>query len=148
MKAMPDFDEVAARMIQNVEPVLRKYAAQAEVDRRLSQEAINAILDVGLMRTWIPKAYGGLEMDPIPALKMFESIARIDSAAGWIVANSCGISSFSWYPSDANQDAERERCLPDAVANAMRERGLYRLWQPKAFGGLEVDPMTAFRVFE
>ena len=69
-------------------------------------------------------------------------------AAGWIVANSCDISSFSWYPSDANQDAERERCLPDAVANAMRERGLYRLWQPKAFGGLEVDPMTAFRVFE
>ena len=46
MKAMPDFDEVAARMIQNVEPVLRKYAAQAEVDRRLSREAINAILDV------------------------------------------------------------------------------------------------------
>ena len=44
MKAMPDFDEVAARMIQNVEPVLRKYAAQAEADRRLSREAINAIV--------------------------------------------------------------------------------------------------------
>lgn len=108
MKAMPDFDEVAARMIQNVEPVLRKYAAQAEVDRRLSREAVNAILDVGLTRTWTPKAYGGLEMDPIPALKMFESIARIDSAAGWIVANSCGISSFSWYPSDANQEMRED----------------------------------------
>jgi len=45
-------------------------------------------------------------------------------------------------------DAERERRLPDAIANAMRERGLYRLWRPEAFGGLEVDPMTAFRVFE
>jgi alkylation response protein AidB-like acyl-CoA dehydrogenase len=45
-------------------------------------------------------------------------------------------------------EAERERRLPDAVANAMRERGLYRLWRPKAFGGLEVDPMTAFQVFE
>src|SRR5947207_13408580 len=140
-------EHIADTMIREVDPVLRKYAAQAEADRRLAPEAINAILDAGLMRTWTPKGYGGLEMDPIPAFKMFEAIARIDSAAGWIVANSCGISSFSWYPSDANQDAERECCLPDAVANAMRERGLYRLWQPKAFGVLELDAMTAFRVF-
>ena len=44
--------------------------------------------------------------------------------------------------------AERERRLPDAVRDAMRARGLYRLWCPEAFGGLEVDPMTAFRVIE
>src|SRR5271167_3105220 len=45
-------------------------------------------------------------------------------------------------------DAERERRLPDAVADAMRASGLYRLWRPQAFGGLEVDPMTAFQVIE
>src|SRR5215831_3316753 len=45
-------------------------------------------------------------------------------------------------------DAERERRLPDAVADAMRGCGLYRLWRPRTFGGLEVDPMTAFRVLE
>jgi alkylation response protein AidB-like acyl-CoA dehydrogenase len=45
-------------------------------------------------------------------------------------------------------EAEQERRLPDAVANAMRKCGLYRLWRPKVFGGLEVDPMTAFQVFE
>ncbi len=46
------------------------------------------------------------------------------------------------------EDAERERRLPDAVADAMRACGLYRLWRPTAFGGLEVDPMTAFLVVE
>ena len=46
------------------------------------------------------------------------------------------------------EDAERERRLPDAVAEAMRACGLYRLWRPTAFGGLEVDPMTAFLVVE
>jgi indole-3-acetate monooxygenase len=45
-------------------------------------------------------------------------------------------------------DAEQERRLPDAVADAMRACGLYRLWRPLAFGGLEVDPMTAFQAFE
>jgi indole-3-acetate monooxygenase len=45
-------------------------------------------------------------------------------------------------------DAERERRLPDVVADAMRACGLYRLWRPRAFGGFEVDPMTAFRVLE
>src|SRR5215469_15698636 len=45
-------------------------------------------------------------------------------------------------------EAEQERRLPDAVMNAMREHGLYALWRPKVFAGLEVDPMAAFRVFE
>jgi indole-3-acetate monooxygenase len=45
-------------------------------------------------------------------------------------------------------DAEQERRLPDAVADAMRACGLYRMWRPQAFGGLELDPMTAFQVLE
>ena len=72
-------------MVKDVEPVVRKYAAQAEANRRLAPEALKAIVNAGLMRTWTPKAYGGLEMDPIPAFKMFEALARIDSSAGWIV---------------------------------------------------------------
>jgi indole-3-acetate monooxygenase len=46
------------------------------------------------------------------------------------------------------EEAERERRLSDSVADAMRSCGLYRLWRPKVFGGLEVDPMTAFQVVE
>ncbi|MDJ0448167.1 acyl-CoA dehydrogenase family protein [Methylocystis sp. JR02] len=44
--------------------------------------------------------------------------------------------------------AERDRRLSPQAAAAMREAGLYRLWRPKALGGLEVDPMTGFRVIE
>src|SRR5204863_9300607 len=42
-------EQIADTMIREVDPVLRKYAAQAEADRRLAPEAINAILDAGLM---------------------------------------------------------------------------------------------------
>lgn len=45
-------------------------------------------------------------------------------------------------------EAESERRLPTAVVGAMREQGLFRIWKPRAFGGYEVDPMTAFQVFE
>ena len=43
---------------------------------------------------------------------------------------------------------EVECRLSDPVVDAMRGVGLYRIWVPEAFGGLEADPMTGMRVFE
>jgi alkylation response protein AidB-like acyl-CoA dehydrogenase len=45
-------------------------------------------------------------------------------------------------------EAERDCRLAAAVAKAMREAGLYRLWRPKALGGFEVEPVAGFRVIE
>ncbi|XSG86075.1 MAG: acyl-CoA dehydrogenase family protein [Methylohalobius sp. ZOD2] len=46
------------------------------------------------------------------------------------------------------ETAERERKLAAPVAKAMHKAGLYRLWRPKAFGGFELDPISAFRIIE
>ena len=45
-------------------------------------------------------------------------------------------------------NAERDRRLSDPVVDAIRAVGLNRMWRPKVLGGLEVDPMTVFRVLE
>jgi alkylation response protein AidB-like acyl-CoA dehydrogenase len=82
-------------IIARVEPVLRAYAPAAEAERRLAPEAIEALVDAGVFRTWVPRAYGGLEMEPIQALKMFEELSRIDSAAGWVASNSAFIASVA-----------------------------------------------------
>src|SRR3989441_4732861 len=86
--------------VAKIEPILRAHAAQAEIERRLAPQAMAALHDAGIMRTWVPKAYGGLQMNPVPALKMFEEISRIDSAAGWIASNSSIIAFFCQVISD------------------------------------------------
>jgi hypothetical protein len=43
--------EIAETMGKDVERVIRKYSALAEANRRMAPEAIQAIVDVGLMRT-------------------------------------------------------------------------------------------------
>jgi alkylation response protein AidB-like acyl-CoA dehydrogenase len=44
--------------------------------------------------------------------------------------------------------AERERRLAKPTIHAMVEAGLFRMWIPEAFGGFELDPMSAMRVVE
>jgi|SRR5579883_1793552 alkylation response protein AidB-like acyl-CoA dehydrogenase len=77
-------EEIVAR----VAPVLRQYAAAGETERRLAPQAVEAMIDAGVFRAWIPKALGGLEMEPAAALRMFEGIAHADGAAGWVASNS------------------------------------------------------------
>ena len=44
--------------------------------------------------------------------------------------------------------AERERRIAPQVRDALREAGFYRLFTPRALGGIETDPVTFARVVE
>jgi alkylation response protein AidB-like acyl-CoA dehydrogenase len=45
-------------------------------------------------------------------------------------------------------EAERHRRLSQPVVTALAEAGLFRLYTPHTLGGLEVDPLTFYRVVE
>ncbi|HZQ37199.1 MAG TPA: acyl-CoA dehydrogenase family protein [Dehalococcoidia bacterium] len=75
-------------IIAQVEPVIRKHAASGEIERRLAPEVVAAMIDAGVFRAWVPKALGGLELDPLSALRIFEGIAHADGSAGWVASNS------------------------------------------------------------
>ena len=71
------------REVERIRPTLEECSAQAERERRLPDAAYDAMLDAGLFRMLAPKAYGGLERHPVPALEVFEALSRIDSSAAW-----------------------------------------------------------------
>jgi indole-3-acetate monooxygenase len=46
------------------------------------------------------------------------------------------------------EEAERVRHLSPALGDTLADAGLYRLYLPRAVGGLELPPATAFEVIE
>jgi alkylation response protein AidB-like acyl-CoA dehydrogenase len=73
--------------IDRVRPVIEHHRDEAERERRLSEAVIAAMQTEGLFDLWLPKEYGGAELDLPAYLEAVEAISRIDSAAGWTFAN-------------------------------------------------------------
>jgi alkylation response protein AidB-like acyl-CoA dehydrogenase len=48
----------------------------------------------------------------------------------------------------AGEEIERGRRLPQSIAEAMKDAGIFGMAMPRAWGGPELDPLTQFRVIE
>jgi indole-3-acetate monooxygenase len=66
-------------------PLIAAHSAEGERDRRVPAAVIQAMRDAGLIRMMTPKSLGGLELDPVTSARVFEEVARFDSAASWIL---------------------------------------------------------------
>ena len=73
-------------IVRDLEPLILRHAATAEVNRKMAPEVMAALVDTGLLRMWIPKAFGGLEIAPNAALEVMEALVRIDASTGWVVS--------------------------------------------------------------
>jgi len=82
-------DARAARMrelVQLVAPALRASRATSEAARRLAPEAMDALIDAGILRALVPAVYHGSELGPVSGVQLFEELATVDSAAAWVGA--------------------------------------------------------------
>ena len=100
-------------IVRQIEPVIRAHAEEAERERQLPDSVAEAMRAHGLYRMWRPKAFGGLEVDPMTAFRVFEEVSRIDSAAGWNLQLSCGAEAFGAFFPD--QGAQEMFGPPDAI---------------------------------
>ena len=86
---------------KDIAPIIREHAAEAEEQRRLSRSVVDAMRQAGLYSMSHPKAFGGLEVDPITMFRVVEEVTRQDSAAGWnLQIAAAGNCILAWLPDE------------------------------------------------
>ncbi len=71
---------------ERLAPLAAESAAQAERERRLPRELVDAISASGLFRMLVPGELGGGEVTPAQMVGAVEALAYGDGAAGWCLA--------------------------------------------------------------
>ncbi|MDV3242512.1 MAG: hypothetical protein LOY00_12200 [Methylocaldum sp.] len=97
-----------------------------------------AMQEAGLYRLWRPKAFGGLEVEPISAFRVIEEVSRIDSAAGWNLQIAVAHDMFApWFGDQAAQEIFGFEAIPVGSFNPARKA------VPVA-GGYRISGRTTF----
>jgi indole-3-acetate monooxygenase len=68
-------------------PVLRAHYQEIEREQRLPQTLVEQLRAAGFYRMVIPRALGGLEVDPLTYLRVVELLAEGIGSVGWNLAN-------------------------------------------------------------
>lgn len=90
----------AATMIERFEqirPLLAEQSERFDSDRRLSDEAFNALSDAGFFRLLLPTQLGGCGLSPLDFMTVVEHAAALDGTIGWLVGNGGGMSRAGGY---------------------------------------------------
>jgi hypothetical protein len=106
--------------VKDMVPTIQQHREEAEQARRLSHPVVDAMGQAGLYRMARPRAFSGLELDPVSMFRVVEEVARHDSAAGWtlqlsVVVDPC----LAWLP-----DAGAAEILDGHMADRFVERML------------------------
>ncbi len=68
-------------------PELRRYHEQIESEQRLPQALVAQLHEAGFYRMVIPRALGGLQVDPLTYTRVVEVLAEGAGSVGWNIAN-------------------------------------------------------------
>ena len=96
-------DEGIVAVARDVGAIIAKHVETTERNRRLAPPVIDALRAAGLFRLFTPRAFGGLEIDPVTFARVVEEVSAFDSAAGWAFQVNTG----AWWTS---------RMSPEGVA--------------------------------
>ena len=66
--------------VERIRPIIEQHADRAEAERKLPDALYAALKESGLFAMLQPRAYGGMELRPAEAMRVWEAVARIDPA--------------------------------------------------------------------
>ncbi len=79
-------DTVAAA--STIAPLIMALRAETESERQLPKRVVDALTEARLWRTVLPSDLdGGLELDPVLALEVYEALAKAEASVAWVVWN-------------------------------------------------------------
>ena len=91
--------------LEEITPLIEKHRDAAEENGRLSDPVVEALKEAGFLRLYVPRSYGGLEIDPITFFYLTERISRLDASVGWLIANGNALAYITSHLSEAGTDA-------------------------------------------
>ena len=83
--------------LDRLEQIARSRITGPDSATDLSEEIVSTLKELGLFKLWVPKRYGGFELDLPQTLQVYESAATIDGAVGWAVMIGAGGGLFAAY---------------------------------------------------
>jgi len=83
------------RAVQELGPAITARALEIEASRRIPADIVEALKRAGIFRMFVPRSYGGLELDLPAGLEILVELAKIDSSVGWNAMTSSNGSLFA-----------------------------------------------------
>lgn len=91
---MNTIDHPAALLPAEIVSTIRQFAMETEALKQLHPEQLNIIYQNNWFKLFVPKQYGGLDMNLPDALRLEEAIAYADGSVGWTVTLCAGAGWF------------------------------------------------------
>jgi hypothetical protein len=120
--------------VQELAPVLRAHADQGERERHLMDPVVESLQDAELYHMLVPRAMGGLQVDPLTLYRVVEAVARVDGSTGWcLFINGCAPISAAFLGDDAAETIyghNARTIMAGSVfpyGRALRQAGGYRI---------------------
>ena len=79
--------EIAERMLADIAelgPTIVSRTAEIENGRRIPLDLVERLRSIGIFRMFVPRSHGGLELDFVSGMAVFEALGRIDGSVGWV----------------------------------------------------------------
>jgi alkylation response protein AidB-like acyl-CoA dehydrogenase len=83
MKSSSQAESGIVAAAQALAPLIQESAGTMEAERRLPANVVDALRALGAFRMAVPRAYGGLELDPMTQVRVVEELSRINGSVGW-----------------------------------------------------------------
>ena len=73
-----------AERAKELVPLLDSHASYADANSQLAPEVVDAYLETGLLKMWVPVELGGYELGPRQSLEVLALTSYGDPSAGWV----------------------------------------------------------------